>query len=173
MTFYQTVFELIDTRSFSNLWFWLALAAAWSIASHYVLGVPWDMVIRAARGGRAQADLELLVRLRVGRLVLLSEAAGLWLVAFGALVWSSFALLGFVYGAEFAQAVFLMGFPLSIVGLMSLAAAERIAQDRPGGAALRRRLARHRRGVQVIAVASIFVTALWGMSRNLYVGPLG
>ena len=173
MSFYQTAFELIDMRSFSNLWFWLSLAAVWSIATQDVLGVPWDMVVRADRGGRAEADLELLVRLRVDRLVLISEATGPWLVAMGALVWSSLAVLGFAYGVEFAQALFLMGFPLSIVGLLSLFAAKRIADQRLGDAALRRRLARHRRLVQMIGSASIFVTTVWGMYRNLYVGPLG
>lgn len=174
MSFYPTVFELIDMRSFSNLWFWLALAAVWSTASHYVLGVPWDMVNRAeVRGGRAQEDLELLVRLRVARLVLISEMSGPWLVALGALGLSSLALLGFAYGVEFAQALFLMMFPLSVVGLLGLSSAERIAGEALGGAALRRRLARHRRVVQVIGLVSIFVTAMWGMYQNMSVGPLG
>lgn len=174
MSFYETVFDLIDTRSFSNLWFWLALAAVWSAAGHYALGVPYDMVSRAAtRGGQAEKDLEFLVRLRVERLVLVSMLAGPWLVAMGALALSSLAVLGFAYRVEVAQALFLMGFPLSIVGLLSLRVAERIAAEGLGGAALRRRLARHRRMVQAIGVVSIFVTAMWGMYQNMSVSPLG
>ena len=174
MSFYQTVFDLIDMRSFSNLWFWLALAAVWSAAGHYALGVPYDMVSRAAtRGGQAEKDLEFLVRLRVERLVLVSTLAGPWLVAMGALALSSLAVLGFAYGVEVAQALFLMGFPLSVVGLLSLRAAERIAGEGFGGAVLRRRLVRHRRMVQAIGAVSIFVTAMWGMHQNMSVSPLG
>ena len=63
MDWYQTLFEMIDMRSFSNLWFWIALAVMWSTASHWVLGVPFDMVLRARRHGEeAQADLEDMVR---------------------------------------------------------------------------------------------------------------
>ena len=68
LDWYQTLFEMIDMRSFSNLWFWIALAVMWSTASHWVLGVPFDMVLRARRhGGEAQADLEDIVRINVVR----------------------------------------------------------------------------------------------------------
>ena len=46
MDFYASVSEVIDLRSFSNLWFWIALAVMWSTVSHWVMGVPWDMVQR-------------------------------------------------------------------------------------------------------------------------------
>ena len=43
---------------------WIVLAVAWSSASHWVLGVPFDMVMRARRqGGQAAADLEDLARI--------------------------------------------------------------------------------------------------------------
>ena len=47
-------------RSFSNLWYWIALAVLWSTVSHWVLGVPFDMVQRAApaTAGRRETDLE-------------------------------------------------------------------------------------------------------------------
>ncbi|MEC7258626.1 MAG: component of SufBCD complex, partial [Pseudomonadota bacterium] len=51
MDWYSSIFELIDMRSFSNLWFWIALAVTWSTTSHWVLGVPFDMVNRARRNG--------------------------------------------------------------------------------------------------------------------------
>ena len=65
MNWYELLNEMIDMRSFSNLWFWIALAVMWSTTSHWVLGVPFDMVIRAARaetkgeGSQAQQDLDL------------------------------------------------------------------------------------------------------------------
>ena len=59
MDLIDTLVELIDMRSFSNLWFWIALAVVWSSASHWILGVPIDLVYRAGRiGGQAERDLE-------------------------------------------------------------------------------------------------------------------
>ena len=58
MDWTRLIFDLIDLRSFSNLWYWIALAVAWSSASHWVLGIPYDMVLRARRmGGQAEQDL--------------------------------------------------------------------------------------------------------------------
>ena len=67
MNLYQVLFELIDMRSFSNLWYWIMLAVMWSSASHWVLGVPFDVISRARRqGGALQDDLETLVRINTG-----------------------------------------------------------------------------------------------------------
>ncbi len=174
MSFYRSIFELIDMRSFSTLWFWIALGSAWVTAIHYVLGIPYDMVARAARqNGQAAADLQALARIRVRRLLGVAHAGGAWLVGAGAMVLTVLALLGFRYGLEFAQAVFLLALPLSLVAALSVRTAEDIARRDLTGEALRRRLARHRHAVQAIAMASIFFTAMWGMYRNLDVGPLG
>jgi hypothetical protein len=168
---YLTVFELIDMRSFSNLWFWISLAVLWSTASHYVLGVPYDLVTRARRsGGEAEADLRDLVRVNVNRLLYIGGMAGHWLTAFACFVLTTLAVIGFAYGIEFCQAVFLLGFPMSIVFALSLRTARRIrAAD---GEGLHRMLSRHRLMVQAIGMVSIFVTAFWGMWQNMNVGPI-
>jgi hypothetical protein len=171
---YETIFELIDMRSFSNLWYWIALAVLWSTASHWVLGVPFDMVQRAKRHqGQALADLEVLVGINVNRILYISETAGLFILAAGCAVMTALGLLGFLYDVEFAQAVFLLAFPMTLVGLLSLRAARRIRADGATGEALFRRLSRHRFWTQMIGVVSIFVTALWGMWQNMTIGVLG
>ena len=174
---YLTAFELIDLRSFSNLWFWIALAVMWSTASHYVLGVPFDMVTRARKAepgtpdaAEAIADLNDLVRVHVNRLLYIERVAGLWLLGMGCFLLTSLALTGFVYELEFAQALFLLGFPMSIVFLLSLRTAHRIREA--DGAGLHDKLTRHRRAVQMIGVVSIFVTSMWGMWQNMVVGVL-
>ena len=53
----DSLFSTIDLRSFSNLWFWLMLAVAWSNVTHFVMGVPFDMVQRAKRKGGAALAL--------------------------------------------------------------------------------------------------------------------
>lgn len=174
MDWYATIFELIDMRSFSNLWFWIVLAVLWSTASHWVLGVPFDMVLRARRqGGQAEIDLEDLVRINVNRLLYIGQVSGLWLLGFVCFGLTTLALLGFLYAVEFAQALFLLAFPMSLVGAMSLSTARLIRAEKASGAQLRKRLARHRVYTQIIGMVSIFVTAIWGMYQNIALGPLG
>ena len=174
MDWYTTVFELIDMRSFSNLWFWIALAVVWSTASHWVLGVPFDMVARARRmGGQAEIDLEDLVRINANRIVYIAQVSGLWLLGIVCFGLTMLCLLGFVYRIEFAQALFLLGLPMCLIGAMNLSLARGLVAERPRGEALRGRLARHRTIIQGIGMVAIFITAVWGMYQNLAVGPFG
>jgi len=174
LTWYTAVFELIDMRSFSNLWYWIALAAVWSTTSHWVLGVPFDMVTRARRfGGQAEVDLDLIARINVNRLLYIAQVSGLGLVSLVSMLLSGLAILAFWYGVEIAQAVFLMAFPLTIIGALSVSTAKAIQIEDAMGEALRRRLSRHRMFTQLIGILSIFVTAMWGMYKNLDVGPMG
>ena len=170
---YQTVFEVIDMRSFSNLWFWMAVAVVWSTTSHYGLGVPYDMVLRARRnGGEAATDLEMMVEINVRRLMHIQTMAGLWLVGFAAFLLTALALMGFLYDQEFAQAVLLIVAPMSLVGLLTLATARRIAAGQVDRADLVRTLTRHRFAVQGIGVVAIMVTTMWGMWQNLNASAL-
>ena len=152
MQWYETVFELIDLRSFSNLWYWIALAVLWSSASHYVIGVPFDLIVRAKRsGGQAQDDLEMLVRVNVHRMVYISEASGLWLLGFVSAILTMLVMLGFYYGIELFQAVFLLFLPMTILGALSLRLAFRLQAENPSGEVLRKRLIRHRFWIQGLA----------------------
>ncbi len=174
MDWHLTILELIDLRSFSTLWYWIALAAIWARKVQTVLGVPYDMVARAARQeGEAMEDLHDMVRIQVGRLLHAVRASGVWLVAVVAALLSALAVLGFGYGIEFAQAVFLIALPLAATGLVSIRTATAISARGMAGQDLCRRLRWHRLAVQAIATVSIFFTALWGMYRTLSVGLLG
>jgi hypothetical protein len=171
---YQGVFELIDMRSFSNLWFWIALAVVWSSTSHWVLGVPFDMVVRARRkGGQAEEDLETIVRVNVNRMLMIARVSGLWIMGLVSFGLTGLVLLGWVYALEFAQALFLLAFPMTLVALLSLRTASRIEREMPRGEVLRQRLSRHRLVTQLIGTVSIFVTATWGMYQNMTFGALG
>lgn len=174
MDWYESVFTLIDMRSFSNLWFWIALAVLWSTASHWVLGVPWDMVIRARRhGGQYAEDLEDLVRIYTNRLLYIARVSGLWILGFACFFLTVLGSLGFFYSFEFGQAVFLLLFPMSLVGALSIYTARRIHEGEETGERLYKRLMLHRVMTQAIGMVSIFVTALWGMFQNLNLGPFG
>lgn len=173
LSFYQNIFELIDMRSFSNLWFWIALAVMWSSASHWIVGVPFDLVQRARRhGGQAEQDLDNLAHIHSNRLLYIARVSGLWLLGLVCFVLTVLLIMGFVYGLEIAQALFLLGLPMSIVALLSLSTARGIELENARGEMLRKRLTRQRLYVQLVGVVSIFVTALWGMYQNLSLGVL-
>lgn len=169
----DTVFEVIDMRSFSNLWYWIALAVLWSSTSHWVLGVPHDMIQRARReGGQAQTDLEDLVRINSGRLLSIFDQGALIIVALGCFWLTVLGMLAFYYDVEFAQAVFLLLFPMAFVVWLSVLACRRIRNGESSGEKLYRRLTIHRRWTQAIGVVAIFVTAMYGTWQNLSISIL-
>ena len=164
--------ESIDLRSFSNLWFWIALAVLWSTASHWIVGVPFDLVRRAARGHEAAlADMHALANIHARRLVAIADETGLVATAVSFFIVTVLGLLGFVYRVEFAQALVLLMVPLMVVGWIMLRAARRV--DGLGVDDLGHLLVRTRRIVQGVGVVSIFVTSMWGMWVNLNANVLG
>ena len=175
VAWYETVFELIDLRSFSNLWFWIVLAVIWSSTSHWVLGVPWDMVMRAKRKQSEQSvqDLRDIIRINTNRIHYIMQESGLLLIGIICFLLTALLLLGFVYGNEFSQALFLLSFPGSIVGLTSVRTAYVITNNGLQEDALIARLQKHRIITQFIGIISIFVTAMWGMLQNISLGALG
>lgn len=173
MDFYSSVLEVLNLGSFSSVWYWIALAVMWSLVSHFVLGVPYDVIRRAASDPKAAEDMASLVRIAAGRMTSLDHRAELGAVAVLTATLTMLGLIGFGYGAEMAQAVFFMVFPLSLVLLLSVRRAQRIVDGGLYGEELRRSLIRHRRYVQLIGMASLFVTAVYGMFHNFAVGPFG
>lgn len=161
-------------RSFSNLWYWIALAVMWSTSSHWVLGVPFDLVQRARRrGGAAAEDVAQLVRINARRYLHIARVSGLWIAGFAGFALSTLFLLGFFYRNEFCQAVFLLLAPLTLVGLWTLRTAHAYERRDPEGEALYRLLRFHRTGVQILGILAIFVTAMWGIWQNMSIGALG
>lgn len=168
------IFELIDMRSFSNLWYWIGLAVLWSTASHFVMGVPFDLVGRARRnGGQFLIDMNHLAQIKARRLCNVFASAGLWIMGGVAFVLTILAVTGFFYGVEFAQAVFLLVLPMSFVGAMRIRLAYKIERENILDEDLCRALTRHRLGIQVIGMTSVFVTSIWGMYQNMNIGVLG
>ena len=174
MDWYETVFEVIDMRSFSNLWYWIALAVLWSSASHWVLGVPFDMILRARREGAGEAmeDLQDLVRINTNRIIYIADVSGVWVTLFGSAIFTALLLMAVLHDVEFAQAVLLLAVPMALLGWMSVRTSRRIKAEGDAGGALIVRLMRHRFATQMVGVLAIFVTAMFGMYQNLYVGHL-
>lgn len=164
-------------RSFSSLWYWIAMAVLWSTTSHWVLGVPFDMVLRARRkGGIAAEDMMALTTINVRRLLTIGREAGVALALVLSFLLSTLVVLGFVYRMEFAQALVLLALPLALVGLLSLRTAARLEPVLAAGSdaeTVSRALTRHRVAVQAVGLVAITVTSLWGMLQNLQLSVLG
>ena len=174
LDWYQSALSLIDMRSFSNLWYWVGLAVMWSSLSHYILGVPFDMVQRARRQkGEAMADLEVMVDVQVRRQLNILHAGGVWVVTFWAAMLTTLVILGFGYRIEVAQALALMLLPMTGVFALGFRLARKLEIEAPRGEALTRRLVWHRLTIQVIGLISILITALWGMWYTLSLSVLG
>lgn len=168
MSWSEIIYLLIDFGSFSSLWYWIMVAVVWSSVSHWVLGVPYDLIARARRtGGQAEADLLDMVRINVNRLLGIAQSAGLILAALLSFVLTSLIVLGFYYRVELAQAVFLIAFPLTIVGAVSLATSRKLRAADPEAAELYPMLQKHRVITQIIGMIAIFITAMYGMYQNL------
>lgn len=164
MTLIDIITGLINFRTFSNIWYWLAVMVTWAVATHWVIGVPFNMVVRARRqGGQAAQDLDILVAINLRRLLTLSGTPAVILVGIGAFVVTAAAMLGFVYGLELAQGLFCLAFPLVFVALLTWRSCQRLVLDQPTGPALIRALMRLRFWIQLIAITALFCTALLGI----------
>lgn len=174
MAFLDNIFELIDMRSFSSVWFWIVLALVWSSASQTVMGAPYDLIVRARRkGGEAAVDLNTIVNIFVRRRLTVVRRAGHWVLGFQAMVLTAIFIMAFVHAIEFAQAVFLLLLPLALTQFLSVRLAFRIEHDHMRDERLQRALLRHRLWVQFIGLIAIFVTAVWGMLHVTTVSVLG
>jgi hypothetical protein len=171
LDFFDLVTQVIDLRSFSNLWYWIVLAILWSTLSHWVMGIPYDLVQRARQGDEAsQQDLRTLAEINCRRILKLADLSGTAMVAISAFVITSLVVLGWAYRVEFCQAIVLLVLPLLLVTMLSVRTA-RIMQD-SGFEDLPLRLRNHRLMVQGLGVVFIFLTAFWGMYVNVSVSRL-
>lgn len=162
-------------RSFSNLWYWIALAVLWSTASHWVIGVPFDLIQRARRrGGAAVDEVGALLVLNAQRFARIWHEGGLALTMGVSFALASAMLLGFWYDVEFAQAVVLMVGPLLIVWAMTVRRALEIEAAMSAGRmeprVMLNMLVLHRLKVQVVGMIAVTFTAFWGMMQNFDIG---
>ena len=164
MSLYKLIVEFLDFRSFSNLWYWIAVFAVWTKAIRWGLGVPYDLVRQARReGGQALHDLEVMARITTGRMLATSRGMGPWLVGLVSFGNTTLVLLGFFYHSSLAAALFCLLAPLCGLGYLSLRAALRVEAGEGQGAPLIALLTDHRRLVQVFASLAVGATILLGL----------
>ena len=168
MNIWKLITQVLDMRSFSSLWFWIAIAVYWSLSSHWVLGVPQDMIHRSRRiGGAAVSDLETLVRINSQRILYYAREATLPLIGVTTFILTVLLILAVAYQIELAQALLCFFIPAILQMLLSIRSSRLIEGGEGEGEAMFRRLFRHRISIQVLGMCAIFVIGLYGMYHNL------
>ena len=168
MDWTETITRVIALDTFSNIWFWAAVVVSWAVACHWLIGVPFDMLLRARRGGEQEmADLETMVDINVRRIIWFQQITGAGAAAVSAFFLAGTGLLAIWYRYEPAIGVFILGLPLLAVLLVNLQLAMSLHQRPLQGRDLLARLFRARLWTQVLAAVSLFFTAVFGMAYNI------
>ena len=168
MDWTDTIARVIEFSTFASIWFWFAVIVSWAVASHWLIGVPFDLLFRARKSAPQDiADLEAIVDVNVRRFTGLTDMAGPWLLGFATFVLSGFCMTGFYYGFELAQGLFVLGAPLSVIVGLNIRMAYVLRAEPVRGRDLVDRLFKLRLWSQVIGMIAIFVTAVYGMYFNL------
>ena len=158
----ETLLSIIDTATFSSLWYWLAYGTAWAMTTHWVMGAPFDLIWSARRGqDNARADLDAVVDVHTRRLIHFARLGGHWIVGLLGFLLTLLGTLGFYYGSELARGLFFLLTPLALTWAMSFRFAARLHRTPLAGEALAGALLKLRLKFQVIAMLSIFVTAAY------------
>ncbi|SFS10678.1 hypothetical protein [Yoonia litorea] len=164
----EAIARFIALDTFDNVWFWAAVIVSWSVACQWLIGVPFDMLLRARRGSAQEmADLEALVDINVRRIMWFQRVAGAGFAGLTAFFLAGTALLAFGYRFEFAIGVFVLAGPLVAIAAMNLQLAMSLHQTPLRGQELVARLYRVRLWTQVAAAASLFMISVFGMAHNV------
>ncbi len=170
--------ELIETTSYWNIWYWIVTVVAWSMNSHWTLGVPHDAIRQADRkGGDFAEHCDLQAHINARRLIYYIDLGGPYYIAFICFLLALLAGWGFYWGYELAQAVFLLAAPLFFSSLFTIKLAYRIQDEALQGEPLRKALKRRRIWNQFIGMAAITIAAMAAIYHyvviNNYFMPTG
>lgn len=168
------IFDVLDARAFSSLWYWVLLGLLWTRVMHAPMGVPVEMLRAARRGGdQARADTRALAEIEARQRRAGMAALGVWRVAGWYFGLTLLAILAVQYRFEVAQAVLVIAAPLGLVRWLGGRAARRLAGiAADDDAAFFGTLVRLRRQVQTIGLVSVFFTSIFGMAHNVVTGVL-
>ena len=168
MDWTEAIARVVTLDTFGNVWFWAAVVVAWAVACHWLIGVPFDMLIRARRGGAQEMqDLETLVDINVRRIIWFQKIAGEGAAAFAAFFLAGLGLLAIGYRVEWAIGALVLGVPLTGVAVFNLLLAKSLYEAPLYGAELLARMLKVRVRTQILAAISLFFTAVFGMAFNI------
>ncbi len=163
-----TILEFLSLRTFSSIWYWIAVALIWAFLSHRPMGIPYDMVTRCATDRPASVELQAMSRALARRIRRGVETGGTLLVGIMSGVLSALLLLAFFYGLELAQGLLLIALPVTLVGWLTV----RTARAIDAGGEPARHLKRLRLTTNAVALLALFATSVWGMYVNFVTAVL-
>ena len=160
----ETVRELMNFSSFWTIWFWIAHIVAWSMASHFALGGPFDMIMEANRekddDGPWSRATENLILAQVFRFHSMGRKYGTALTAISAFILSVLATMCFYPQMEFARALLTILGPLTLIYFLSIRTVDRIEAEQPRGRALRDAVRRQRFWNQVVGLLAVLMATV-------------
>jgi len=166
--------EFMSPDSFWTLWFWIAHVVAWSMASHFAMGVPFDMIVEANRekseDGPWVRATEALILAQAFRFTSMARRFGVAAAAAIAFLLSMLLTLGIHTDIEFARAVATILAPLSLIYVLTIRTAFRIESSGARGAALRRMvrgLRLQNQLVGLLAITCAVAVAIWEVMRDM------
>lgn len=184
MVLFEAILAILDSRSFSTVWYWLMLATCWSLAGRSVLGVPPDVVHKVLRANPDRAGHD--PRAEEGAAIALFDwlslmlprwrvdpREGVWLTGLAAFALAILATLGFFYGLEMAQALFLLAAPFGLLAVMRYRLARKLAptleKARDGALPVieaariaARPMRQHRFATSAMSILTVSLAAYWG-----------
>lgn len=160
----QEIFlELFQTKSFDDVWYWLLLAVSWSLTTYWSMGVGNHDARKAQeKGGRYLSNFETLVGIYCERVEEGVARYGSSVILVISFVLASLATLGFWFWILFAQALFILLFPLCLTTLVSILFAGRQRREPVEGKDLLKRYRKLRLAKQAIGVFAITTASFWG-----------
>lgn len=164
----MTAFNLIEFDSFWNIWFWLVVVVSWSMACHWTIGVPFDVINLANRHGGQWADeCEAIAQANINRMCHYISRGGVFFVALVAFFMAVLATFGFYFDMEFSRALFLLIAPMVVVQFLGAGLAAKCKRNGWQGAVLRKALARRRFWNQVIGIASVAMLSVFAVIEGV------
>jgi hypothetical protein len=165
------MFELLDDaisrRSFTSLWYWIAVAVFWILMTRQVMGLPLDMVLRAKSGGAALKALEDMAHLQAQRLMSYWSRGQTAISAAMAALVAMLSMLAFWYQIELAKALWFLLVPWLLIMALSLRMARQILHGAGHGDDLLKLAQHFRLYLQGIGVVFIFANILTAINHIL------
>lgn len=170
---FELLGDAISRRSFTSLWYWIAVAVFWILITRQVMGLPLDMVQRAKAGGAALRALEEMAQLQAQRLM---DYWHKWQFAISAAMAALLCMMGiwaFWYQIELAKALWFLLMPWLLISALSLRMAWQITHGAGRGDDLLMLAHHFRIYVQVIGIVFIFANIITAINHILAARGLG
>lgn len=159
--------DLMNFSSFWTLWFWIAHVIAWSMASHFTLGVPFDIVQEADREAGEDGPwvhaAEAMIHAQAFRFASYGRRFGPLMTGVSAFIISVCITLSILADLELARALLTFFVPLTLVYIVTMRFARRVEADGLTGAALRKKLRMQRLVNQLIGLLAIAMAVMFAI----------